>query len=104
MTDLTAADDHINRDHSFSSIRRNPFPSSESTECIDMIEELPRSTKARTPVPKHSKPHLENLIWSTSSGAVQGRNESPNLYNVFPDYAVQAQVGTYHFHTLFQIN
>lgn len=63
FTDLTAAYDHIDRDFHFSSIR-NRLPKSEFTGCIDLIQDLYRSTKSYMPDQDHS-----TEIFQTSSGS-----------------------------------
>ena len=81
--DLSSAYDHINRNFLFSTIR-NRIPQSEHTDCIDLIEQLYKSTKSYM---ANGDPASETF--STSSGVRQGGNESPNLFNLYLDYALR---------------
>ena len=81
--DLSSAYDHINRKLLFSSIR-NRIPPDQPTDCIDILENLYGSTKSFMSGEDQNKDAFE-----TSSGVRQGGNESPNLFNLYMDYALR---------------
>jgi hypothetical protein len=83
FVDLSAAYDHINRNFLFQSIRNRIKPG-DPTDCIDIIDQLYKSTKSFI---SGDDPADENF--STSSGVRQGGNESPNLFNFYIDYALR---------------
>ena len=83
FVDLTAAYDHINRSFLFQSIR-NRIPNDAPTTCIDILENFYSLTKSYLVDEDPSKDSFE-----TTSGVRQGGNESPNLFNLYLDYAIR---------------
>ena len=83
FVDLSAAYDHINRQFLFHSIR-NRIPSGERVDCIEILNELYNSTKSFM---SDDDPITD--LFPTSSGVRQGGNESPNLFNLYIDYALR---------------
>ena len=83
FVDLSNAYDHINRNLLFTSIR-NRIPPDQPTDCIDIIESLYKSTKCYM-----SDGDPDSDLFETTSGVRQGGNESPNLFNLYIDYALR---------------
>lgn len=75
--DLTAIYDDTNRSILFSSIR-NRLRISESTECLNLMEELYRFTRFYK--------YGEDTDTGTSAWVQQGGNERPSLFHLFLDY------------------
>lgn len=80
MFKIIAANDHINRDFVFSSIRNN-LPNSHTPECLDLTGEFYRPTRSYTYGQRSNTEALQPI-----SGVWQRGNESPQLFNHFLDY------------------